>query len=243
LPEPQAVSEAPFSAEDLVGVAINRGLFHLGLFYRDEEEKAQVFHLAMHWDVRCQQTEQPKNFFAWVRPAWSQTKREMVAMIAQLVKTRAEADGGLPYGFSNPEGALKPDGSIVDGVLGFTCASLVVSIFDRAGAPLLKTATWMPLLEDETWQRYEAIPMISCDDPEHAKALEKSLPQSRYRPTQVFAAACHDAPQITREECDELVPVVTYKLKKMMKTSHSSGNLVSQAPEGPGAEDDTNQQS
>ena len=199
-------ADTPFSRADTVAVAINKDRSHLGLFHSASQKRVSQLHLASHNDLRSGPISKVE-FLIWVKPAISSEVAFCVAAFCRLF-SKIQATGQVPYGFSSPKGALTRTGHLEDGVVGLTCASLALALFERSDAPLLDYATW-PLREaDAEWQQLVADrylqPRLSKED---LQRVVSQIPSARFTPLEVAAAASSESLPQDYAGTQALIPI------------------------------------
>lgn len=183
-------AKSPFSRADEVAIAIDRKREHIGLYHSAPQKQVNQLHLAFHNDLRLEPID--NKFSVWVKPAISPEIAFAVAAFCRKF-AKAQALKQLPYGFSPPKGALAKTGHLEDGVVGLTCASLALAIFERCDAPLLEYGSWPIRDADVQWQQNVAErylrPLLSKEELDR---LLSEVPSVRYKPLEVAAAASSD---------------------------------------------------
>lgn len=169
-----------------MAVAIDSSFGHLGIFHSAGSKQACQLHLCRHNVLRCEPIDEV--FQAWIALPISSDKANVVAAYCRLF-AEENADGEVPYGFSPPDGALTVTGHLEAGVIGLTCASLVLAIFDRAELPLVDYLTWPVRPEDQVWQEWIVDILRKNGELNQMKSVEQQIPATRYRPVEVAAAA------------------------------------------------------
>lgn len=167
-------------------MAIDRGFGHLGIYHSAEQKQVRQIHLASHNDLRSEQID--STFHTWVRPAIPKEKSDVIAMFCRLFARRNQG-GQIPYGFSHPAGALDETGALTPGIVGLTCASLVLSVFDQSGEPIVDYGTWPIRSDDEDWESRVAGYLGRQGHVQQMEQVEQQIPATRYRPVEVAAAA------------------------------------------------------
>lgn len=109
----------------------------------------------------------------------------------------------MAYAFSSPVGALSKSGALKEGVLGLTCASFVLAVFEAVGVDLVEYLPWEKGPKDEAWQHW-ITKEIGKDDAGHAQRLAEQIPALRYQPYQVFGASLAGSIPVDFEEAEAL---------------------------------------
>lgn len=197
MPRPQIGLFHEFRPDDQVGIAISFSAHqnHLGCLYRLDRQRVRQVHLANHLDLRDE--ELSGNFQAWVTPNYPLKRLEQVAALARRFVKR-HRDGRIGYGFDQPFEAIRRDGSLQPDLVGLTCASFVVGLFNTAGLPVVDEVNWPRDPADDSWQANIA-GLISRRHPEQAQRLIQQNGKTRYRPSLVFAAGCVDLLPASKE--------------------------------------------
>lgn len=179
----------PFAYGDTVAVAIDRKRRHLGVYHSAKGQKVRQLHLAFHDDLQWGEVDQ--EFSCWIRPQLSEELAFAVSAFCRLFATRYPR-GQVPYGFSSPKGALSRTGHLMPGVVGLTCASLVLALFDPS-APLVDYATWHLRPKDVAWQKRLTEDFLAKQlTDEQLEAHLGEIPALRFRPEEVATAAFAD---------------------------------------------------
>lgn len=183
-------AKIPFTYGDTVAVAIDRDRGHLGVFHTSGGKQVRQLHLARHNDLRSESLDE-SDFSCWIRPEISEELAFSVSAFCRLF-TVAHANRRVPYGFSLPKGALSRTGHLMPDVIGLTCASLVLALFDRS-APLLDYDTWPIRADDVDWQNDIAQRFLARRlTPEEFEKLLSEVPSVRFKPIEVATAAYAD---------------------------------------------------
>ena len=163
-------------------------------------------HLAGH--LRLMDEPLDAQFSSWVVPKYPKIRLEQVAALSRrFVKLRPR--GEVPYGFDQPFLAVKRSGELEEDLVGLTCASLVVGIFDTAGTPIVDPKDWYNNKEDRAWQTKIAS-LLEQRYPNQAKELLKQNGATRYRPIHVFGGACCEKPPATKSTCVRQLQILMY---------------------------------
>lgn len=173
---------------------------HTGLLIGDEQGGAKVLHF--YWYDRLgvhapNKLPQPI-IFSVARanePAHPLvlSMYEAIAEFAERIYAAYERrDIDWPYSFT-ADSSLSQEGQFVPGATqppGFTCATLVLALFEAVGASLLERASWPPpSAEDQAWQA-QICQSMSAKHPDHAAALSQHVGGvSRFHPLDVLCAA------------------------------------------------------
>ena len=167
---------------------------HIGILYRKTiSENVRLLHLANHHSLR---NDEVKSKYFFVIPDVGRRGKQVAALCRLII----EQNPTLPYGFSHPTGAFNEEGKFIAGpnMVGLTCASFVLAVFDKVGLSLLQYDTWQTRDDDEAW-RAEIIEIIrhsstSNDIEDHIKQITPEVPTVRYRPLEVAGSAAADFP-------------------------------------------------
>jgi len=118
---------------------------------------------------------------------------EAIAELAERVYAAYEdGDVDWPYSFTT-DSRLSQDGQFIPGATqppGFTCATLVLALFEAAGQQFLVRDSWpSPSAEDQAWQA-QLCQSMSGKYPDHAATLAQHIGVvSRFHPLDVLCAA------------------------------------------------------
>lgn len=162
--------------------------FHVGCYYRDPEtDSICLLHFARHGLVS---RSRPSDEYVWATPALNFFDLTLIANHCAAIYERYESDGiafSLAYRTRfKPDLALTLDGPQA----GFTCATFVLAIFERAGVELLKADTWEPRDSDILWQQHvrEYYAASGHMPQETLEQIQNDIGSVRYRPQEVLAA-------------------------------------------------------
>lgn len=194
--QPVDQQETPFAGE--VAVCINHELYHLGLYHALDEKNLCQLHLEWHQDLKCEIVDD--QFRAWVVPTLPKDRGSQVSAFARLVFRKMKKNR-MPYAFSTPVGAFTRSGALKKGVVGLTCASFVLAIFEATGVDLVQYTPWPQGEKDEGWQKW-ITREIKEDDATHAEEMAKQIPALRYQPYQVFGACLAEFLEVTFEDAE-----------------------------------------
>lgn len=183
-------AKVPFTSSHTVAVAIDSHRRHLGIYHSSSGNQTRQLHLAFHNDLRWEAVD--GQFSCWIRPAISEELAFSVSAFCRLFANE-HAQGRVPYGFSSPKGALDRTGHLLPQVVGLTCASLVLALFDLS-VPLVDYDTWPIRIEDIDWERHVADRYLSRSlTREELDRLLSEVPSVRFRPLEVATAASADS--------------------------------------------------
>ncbi len=182
---------------DQVAIAITHGLLgsHLGIVYRDGDDKQKLLHLAFHRllldeDFPCAD---PWAVLKLALPEWRLV--QVIALIRKLSKKYVLGRNSVvTYGINLYAGidAIKEDmtyelGQDGDGL---TCASFVAAAFKAIGSPLVNLPTWEYDQINEIWGRAVVCMLrVYNADLKHIEKVEANINGLRLRPEEVVAGA------------------------------------------------------
>ncbi len=189
------LARSPHAAVVVTGGDI---LLHAGLVYRDTGGSPHVLHLAQHEALL--QTDRLDGW-AFASPA---IDPEELKVLAGFCSIRADLGRVVPYGFRR-KGSVLQEGVLVlgAGVIGLTCATFVMVMFDWAKIALLADDTWderddMRKEEDRQVQEALVASMRARGTPtEHVEALAAEVGCLRFRVEEVAAASGIEARPVT----------------------------------------------
>lgn len=169
--------------------ATGEGRQHIGVVARQRDTGEQSFiHLAWHNQLRVE----PVDSRYWF--ADPDLPHEDALQIAALCRRVAAGNrAGIPYGFSLfagsidfSSGAFRAGGSVI----GLTCATFVLAVFDSAMGPLVQIDSWPSRPDDVAYQAWVINQMKSSGvAPADIEATASQVGNIRVRPPEVAAAA------------------------------------------------------
>lgn len=192
-------------AVDIFGVAIRAHVArveqrHVGVVYRDDENRVRFLHLAAHDDLRYGPCDAS---FHCVEVGFDPINKKMLAWLAQDI-SKKHVGHPMPYGFEYEGGIGAPidsEGEWTE-VMSMTCSTFVLCLFAAQGYPLIDVSTWPKRDSDREWARsmlidylvtvYESqadidrlqsiMPTYRRVRPEETAVAAKGLAASRPRP-------------------------------------------------------------
>jgi len=180
--------EAP---EAVVAIrAMTRDQLHLGIVFRCEQTggKSTMIHLAWYRRLLSQEAD-PE--YTWVQPAFNVRRARQVAVYCSEVVLNNPM--GIPYAFSNPDGALDERGTFGADRdhLGLTCASFVLAVFSAIGLPLVIVNSWPKGRDgDAEWQESMVKKLEASRIPAaEIERIRQEIGNERFRPEEVAAAS------------------------------------------------------
>jgi hypothetical protein len=193
---PYASSLAINFEGEQIGIAISLGLFgsHLGIAFHDEGGAKQLMHLAWHKDLRVDPFPLQAKWAMSIMELPQIASSQAVALLRGLIEKYHVPDAGLDYGLNLLVGAgsIKADGaySPVAGCDGFTCSSVVASIFESIGFPVVKLNTWEKSDFNLAWGNAVVCALRATGKPEsHIQLVQQNVNGLRLRPEEFAAAA------------------------------------------------------
>lgn len=196
-------SEQPLENVEFAAVAIKSvpSGRHVGVLHRNTDSgEVELLHLAWHRDLR---NETPKSDYFWVQLAVPSLRLKQVAAVCRQVW---RANGrAVPYGFSPPNDCFDENsGRFLLGPTrhGLTCASFVLSVFDRAGLQLARYESWQQGRQgDREWQKFVAEALVNHPEADegHLAAVRNGVGSIRVRPEDVAACALCFPPTVEAE--------------------------------------------
>ena len=191
----------PASQETVKHVAVAVGHpnrsphFHAVILYRDSSGAVHGLDINLAGIISSTPLGMPTAAFAWAVPDFDDDVLEQVASFCESV---GKEPRHLTYAFeigSSSQLAKRGDHFVAIGSDGFTCATLVLAIFQSLLVPLIDLASWHMRQEDTDWQKEVIALMKKLRDRKkmqvtdaHLEALEKQLPCIRYSPHIVIGA-------------------------------------------------------
>jgi len=165
--------------------------------FRDAAGVLTTFHLAFHRLVVVDQAPPaPGKWLACVIPFGEQRAKRVASTIRSMAASHQlypQYPRPVDYGLS----LLLGKGALANGIYsplpgrdGFTCATLIADLLQRAGAKLVDATTWVGTPKGEAWGR--AIVCMLRAWPateEHIRIVEANNAGVRMRPEEVAAAA------------------------------------------------------
>jgi hypothetical protein len=200
----------PAEAGHLVAVAIGEPTSdqrHIGVMHRERNASFFFLHLAWHCDLR-NDANRPAYLSVWVAPNVPSERQRTIAAFCRRVWRKNEK-GGIPYAFSNPQGALNPtSGAYLVGPsrLGLTCSSFVLAVLDAAGLQVADYASWpADRAGDREWQQTIIHQLESQQTQQaHIEHIRSEIGAMRFRPEEVAAATAQAPPAIAFHRAAEL---------------------------------------
>jgi hypothetical protein len=183
------------SAKDapVVGVAltITEGRnTHVGLIYRDDEDKVWLLHLAFHCELVSEVF--PASYIC-ADPELEYEDAEAVAGHCRLI-----ADDMPTIRFAlhyNPKATFSRSGNrmlLLKEGKGLNCSTFVLTVFQSAGPRLINKDGWPKRDSDKSWQKH-LVEMLSKRAPAwHTRRVAKDIGCARIRPEEVAGACLED---------------------------------------------------
>jgi hypothetical protein len=192
---------------DIVGIGIqsvssNNNEQHVGVLYRNNDNKIKLLHLAFHKLLR---EDDFSDQFLWVDISLDKANKMHFATICQLIINSNQ--NGIPYGlgvddskFGN-QGQFTPAGEFA----GLTCATFIMQLFHSQGFYIVDIEKWKKRKSDKKWQiqimqRVEKYikdkgltKPYTSDFINYQKRLIRNG-SARYKPEEVTAAAALENP-------------------------------------------------
>lgn len=197
----RAPGEHPFDTVPFVGIAVREvgddGQRHVGIVHRAEAESARLLDLGWHHVLRDRELT-GKAAYLWVATSVHELLARSVAAWCRRIAAR-QAAGGLPYGIAYRPltASIDPIGRVdLGGLVGLTCATFVLVVFERAGVLLVDVASWPPRPEDVAWQ-FQIVAALERDGVSagHVDRIRADVGCARFRPEEVAGgAAMRDLP-------------------------------------------------
>jgi hypothetical protein len=184
-------SSAKTTAESIRGsaaaIAYNGSTFHVGCYYRDPETQTVVL-LDLREDC-CVYRSKPSDAFLWRVPSLPFQDLKLVASHCAAIYEKYKGVG-LTFVLSYRARFAQDYSLTVEGpAAGFTCATFVLAIFERAGIRLLDTETWPSRPEDTAWQVHVRDYLSRILAPQQlVEQVTQDIGCVRYRPEEVVAA-------------------------------------------------------
>ena len=183
--------DRPVNARAKVAIAVKRNVdnsTHIGILHVQSGSE-----LLLHLEWHCRLTsEAPTEDWLVVNLKINKDRLTQVAAKCRQV-LGANARGGIPYGFSEPNDCFDiRDGHYLFGPTkhGLTCSSFVVAIFRYAGVNLVQSNTWPNRSEDAIYQAQLVARLIETNvDADHVDFVRTLVGAIRYRPEEVAGAA------------------------------------------------------
>lgn len=188
-------SDNPFPASEReLGIAIMRiaaGQNHVGIVYSLNNE-ARLCHLAWHYVLSDDPLE---DHYYW---GLFRLHEHVQSQIAGYVALLKQNNGVIPYGFSYNAPPFDDQGCYQPMAIGkgLTCATFVMTVFERQGYPLLIKDNWPDRPEDREWKEYILECLRKHVTPEHLEAAKNDTNAPRFRPEEVVAGAISNKPPI-----------------------------------------------
>lgn len=205
------IDELPTDSEDFsVGVVLSyekeRDQMHCGLSYDvNGADSAKVLHLGFQNVLK--RDESLRDFILWIKPNIPTFQLEAFSVWCEVVWQRFQSgEMEIAYGLRYDEYAqIQKDGQLVLGEknTGFTCATLILTLFHMCGHDLIDIDNWTSRVKDPEWQAYivdylKSLPnkikqRLRITD-EQIKMQQDAIGCKRYRPEDVAASsALYDA--------------------------------------------------
>ncbi|MEX2139712.1 MAG: hypothetical protein WD894_10650 [Pirellulales bacterium] len=200
----------PASAGHWVVVAVgepNPDQRHIGVMHRDRNASYHFLHLAWHCLLR-NDADRPAYLSVWVAPNVPAERQRTIAAFCRRVWRKNERNG-IPYAFSNPQGAFDPaSGAFLIGPsrFGLTCSSFVLAVLHAAGLQVADYSTWPAgRAGDREWQQKIILDLESQQTEQvHIEHLRSEIGTVRFRPEEVAAATVHAPPAVGFQQAEEL---------------------------------------
>jgi hypothetical protein len=212
-----AIAQRPIPDAQFVAVVIGESDVdqrHIGIMHRAEGAKPRVLHLAWHCHLRNEAC--PPYFTCWIDPPVLPERLRNFAALCRRV-WRKNQQGGIPYAFSNPDGAFDLNTSaflIGPTRFGLTCATFVLELFNHAGLSLAILDTWPAERPgDREWQQAIIVKLEGRATSAHIEHLRSEIGAARYRPEEVGAAASIAPPATEFDTIKELSESIISQLR------------------------------
>lgn len=184
-------SEYPFSDVDDIGLVLTKvrpAQFHIGILYRNKTGSHEIY----HFTGESLKSIPPEGDYCWLDLGACFKRRQRSILLASLwTFIEANESSNVPYGFNSPEGGINLDLTIDNANnRGFTCASFVLSVFDRFSFKLLRYSEWPAAAgADLSWQQFFLNRVIApLYSQEYADAQSALIGAPRFLPYEVAAA-------------------------------------------------------
>lgn len=212
------IDELPLDSEDFtVGVVLSYekedDQMHCGLSYDvNGADDAKVLHL--NFQNVLKREENLRKFVLWIKPNIPAFQLDAFSAWCEAVWQRFQSgEMEIAYGLRYDEYAqIQPDGMLVlgDRNTGFTCATLILTLFHMCGHDLIDIDKWVSRPKDPEWQSHVVDLLKSLPDilrqklritDEQIKMQQDAIGCKRYRPEDIAASsALYDASPATCEQ-------------------------------------------
>lgn len=191
----------PENSLAILVIKTSYGTNHTGILVKTNGE-IKFYHLAWHLKLECSSLEQINSNDTFKLQKWVSfsyftsspyvIEYRLLTTIKLLDVIYRQNIGKIPYGLKFRDTQFTQDNHLLlgEGENGLTCATFVLSFFQKVGIPLVDLNTWQPRVEDAAWKKWVIGMMIVLHVPEaHIQNVEKEELNYRLKPEEIAVSS------------------------------------------------------
>lgn len=215
------LSKFPQSS-DIISIIVGRidgsNQLHCGIAYKYHGEN-KVIHLA--WHNLLKDDSISSNYFSndnyfFIKSSLPELRQQSISAFCRLVLKRKNQQS-IPYGLKYEGSPFDKDGVIKlnNEVSGLTCATFVLSIFERCGIELISINSWEKRTSDKIWHESIINNLVSTQQRfnisnNHINNVRKEKGCSRFRPNEVAISSVFEN---IPEDNDKIIKAAEHLIK------------------------------